>query len=119
MTLSRLQIQVNVGVLTLSWRLCPDGVARTSRVSWSAAAEIQSGLIPVIPGSVVELAGRLAGYFETGSPIGDLAWDALDQEQWTPFQRAVYRSISEIPHGETRTYGWVARKIGKFSANFF
>ena len=116
MTLNRLQIQVTVGVLTLNWRDCPDGVARVSRISWSEKAEQESGLIPLVPGSVVELAGRLARYFETGSPVGELPWDAIDQELWSPFQRAVYTSIAEIPYGETRTYGWVARKIGKYNA---
>ncbi len=40
-------------------------------------------------------------------------------ERWrrlTPFQQAVYRAICGIPKGETRTYHWVAAKIGKPSA---
>jgi len=31
----------------------------------------------------------------------------------TPFQRAVWRALREIPYGEVRTYGEVARTIGK------
>ena len=31
----------------------------------------------------------------------------------TPFQRAVWRAISSIPPGETRSYAWVARKAGR------
>jgi methylated-DNA-[protein]-cysteine S-methyltransferase len=31
----------------------------------------------------------------------------------TPFQRLVYAAISEIPSGQTRTYQWVARRIGR------
>jgi len=33
--------------------------------------------------------------------------------KYSPFCRAVWRACAEIPPGETRTYGWIARKIGK------
>jgi methylated-DNA-[protein]-cysteine S-methyltransferase len=35
----------------------------------------------------------------------------------TPFQLEVWRALSSIPHGETRTYGEVARAIGRPSAS--
>jgi methylated-DNA-[protein]-cysteine S-methyltransferase len=35
----------------------------------------------------------------------------------TPFQLEVWRALSEIPHGETRTYAEVARAIGRPSAS--
>ena len=31
----------------------------------------------------------------------------------TPFARAVYRAVSRIPRGETRTYGEVAKAAGR------
>lgn len=31
----------------------------------------------------------------------------------TPFQRAVWRAMAEIPYGEVRTYGQIAAAIGK------
>jgi methylated-DNA-[protein]-cysteine S-methyltransferase len=31
----------------------------------------------------------------------------------TAFESKVYKTITSIPRGETRSYGWVARKIGK------
>ena len=31
----------------------------------------------------------------------------------TEFQKAVYRVLRQIPRGETRTYKWVAKKIGR------
>ena len=34
----------------------------------------------------------------------------------TPFQTKVYEATSCIPHGKVATYGWVARKIGRKSA---
>lgn len=32
--------------------------------------------------------------------------------QGTPFQQAVWKLISHIPHGQTRTYGEIAQQIG-------
>lgn len=37
----------------------------------------------------------------------------LDLRYSTPFQRAVWEAVSEIPHGGTRSYVWVAKRIGK------
>lgn len=31
----------------------------------------------------------------------------------TPFQQAVWRALLEIPRGETRSYAWVARRVGR------
>jgi O-6-methylguanine DNA methyltransferase len=46
----------------------------------------------------------------TARPAGvaEKDWDAF-----TEFQREVYRAILRIPPGQTRSYGWVARQIGK------
>lgn len=30
-----------------------------------------------------------------------------------PFYQAVWRACAEIPKGEVRTYGWIAKRIGK------
>ncbi len=37
----------------------------------------------------------------------------LDWLSIKPFQRAVLKAASHIPFGETRSYGWIAQKIGK------
>ena len=37
----------------------------------------------------------------------------LDLSSGTPFQQRVWRVISSIPWGETRSYAWLAAKIGK------
>jgi methylated-DNA-[protein]-cysteine S-methyltransferase len=37
----------------------------------------------------------------------------VDLSGLRPFQRAVLTAIAKIPFGETRSYGWVARAIGK------
>lgn len=36
----------------------------------------------------------------------------IDQANLTAFQKKVYKAILDIPRGETRTYKWVAAKIG-------
>jgi len=31
----------------------------------------------------------------------------------TPFQRAVWEALRRIPYGEVRSYGWVAKAVGR------
>lgn len=40
----------------------------------------------------------------------------FDLRQITPFEREVLLKTAEIPRGEVRTYGWVAREIGRPAA---
>jgi O6-methylguanine-DNA--protein-cysteine methyltransferase len=37
----------------------------------------------------------------------------LDLRYYTSFQRAVWKAAATIPYGETRSYAWIAKKIGK------
>lgn len=37
----------------------------------------------------------------------------VDLPECEPFQRDVWLSLRAIPRGETRSYGWVARHVGK------
>jgi len=39
--------------------------------------------------------------------------DMLDFGNATSFQQAVWKATCTIPYGETRTYGWIAQRIGK------
>lgn len=36
----------------------------------------------------------------------------VDLSEYTEFQRTVWSKAREIPYGETRSYGWIADKIG-------
>jgi methylated-DNA-[protein]-cysteine S-methyltransferase len=36
----------------------------------------------------------------------------LDLRYYTTFQQAVWKAAAEIPYGETRSYGWIAKRIG-------
>jgi O-6-methylguanine DNA methyltransferase len=37
----------------------------------------------------------------------------IDLDGQTPFQKKVWQMLQTIPYGRVRSYGWVARKIGK------
>ena len=37
----------------------------------------------------------------------------LDLQDGTKFQQSVWRATHRIPYGEVRSYGWIAREIGK------
>jgi methylated-DNA-[protein]-cysteine S-methyltransferase len=50
----------------------------------------------------------------------DAEWvlgEALDTRGWSEFQTEVYRAVLSIPHGETRTYAWVANRIRRPGAS--
>jgi methylated-DNA-[protein]-cysteine S-methyltransferase len=57
-----------------------------------------------------DLAGRLREYF-SGYKVSFP--DELDLSSATPFQRAVWQAAGQIAYGQTRSYGWLAVKIGK------
>jgi methylated-DNA-[protein]-cysteine S-methyltransferase len=42
--------------------------------------------------------------------------DELELSSATNFQRQVWRLTRHIPYGETRSYGWIARQLGKRGA---
>ena len=55
----------------------------------------------------------LEKYF-SGKPV---AFDLpVGLRYYTAFQQAVWKAAAKIPYGETRSYGWVARKIGNPNA---
>ena len=46
-------------------------------------------------------------------PSGVTANEIVQQmSRYPPFYRKVWTACAEIPEGETRTYGWIAKKIG-------
>jgi O6-methylguanine-DNA--protein-cysteine methyltransferase len=51
----------------------------------------------------------LQKYFSGGRVSFDLPFD---MRYYTTFQQAVWRAASEIPYGETRSYSWIAKRIG-------
>jgi len=53
--------------------------------------------------------------YAAGKPV---RWNIpIDLSSGTIFQRKVWRVLAKIPWGETRSYGWVAQKVGKPKAS--
>lgn len=77
---------------------------------WTAISRVE---IPAVLGDLLE---RLRGYFEAGEPIGAVPWEAIETRSLSDFQLKVYKALTEIPHGETRTYAWVANRVGQAAA---
>lgn len=61
-------------------------------------------------GDLGDLPERLRRYAR-GQPVPFP--DALDFAAATPFQRAVWQATRQIPYGQTRSYGWLAARVGK------
>jgi methylated-DNA-[protein]-cysteine S-methyltransferase len=57
-----------------------------------------------------EVAATLVRYFN-GERI-EIPWAVMDLSRFTPSQQAVYRSVAQIPYGQTASYGQVARMAG-------
>jgi O-6-methylguanine DNA methyltransferase len=66
---------------------------------------------PVV--EVGELPARLADQVRRALESGKLGRLPVDLTGLTEFQRAVLLKTAEIPPGEVRSYGWIAREIGK------
>ena len=64
------------------------------------------------PPAVVALKARVEGWFE-GRDRDAVDGGLCDAAGRTPFEREVYRMVSAIPPGETRTYGQVAAAAGR------
>jgi methylated-DNA-[protein]-cysteine S-methyltransferase len=61
------------------------------------------------PSSNQEIVGQLTEYFEGKRTRFELPLDV----EGTPFQKAVWNELQRIPYGETRSYGDIARAVGK------
>lgn len=62
--------------------------------------------------ALADAAEQLRAYFAGERTTFDLALDPVG----TPFQLRVWEALREIPYGETRTYGWIAERIGQPTA---
>jgi methylated-DNA-[protein]-cysteine S-methyltransferase len=60
------------------------------------------------PAPLADAVSQLAAYFEGGLTDFDLAVAVGG----TPFQRRVWRRLTQIPYGSTATYGQLARELG-------
>jgi methylated-DNA-[protein]-cysteine S-methyltransferase len=113
-TVATSSVETSIGTLRLA--ATPRGLARVA-FSLGAACEFHGWLARVLPGAehcarlpALEDAERqLAEYFAGKRHEFQLPLDLRGSD----FQLAVWHALAAIPFGETRTYGEVARAVGR------
>src|SRR3712207_1564459 len=58
--------------------------------------------------ALAEHAAAIAAFIEDGAPVPPMPLDLIG----TPFQRAVWQAVLDIPYGATRSYVDIAHQIG-------
>jgi methylated-DNA-[protein]-cysteine S-methyltransferase len=110
------QLETKIGRILIHW----NESGQLARMDWSVdespTAPAQQSF-PFLPPAIDTFVRSMHEYFEEGKPVPSIDWQKIDVSGWTEFQRAVYQATAEIPHGETRTYAWVAARVRKFGAN--
>ena len=76
----------------------------------SVVRDLESDAIDSGPASplLAKAVMLLTRYFSGESVSFDLP---LDLRYYTPFQQAVWKVAAAVPSGETRSYGWIAKRI--------
>jgi methylated-DNA-[protein]-cysteine S-methyltransferase len=103
-----------------SWRMTPYAAViefPRMRVGIRIAAESVTGIVYLPPETALQppegwLAERAARQIERYRDDPDAVFDLPLAVEGTEFQRDVWRQISDIPRGRTRTYGELARRLG-------
>ena len=85
-----------------------DGLLRSIRFSSGDLGEVTLG-----PSPTLTLTVQALDAFFAGTPIPE---ELTLAPEGTPFQREVWAVLRTIPRGETRTYGEIARLIGRPNA---
>ncbi len=80
-------------------------VERELNSSESGVRGPEKGQSAVVLNKVAKL---LQKYF-SGEHVSVDLW--VDLRDYTPFQQAVWGTAAQIPWGETRSYGWIAKQI--------
>lgn len=95
---------------------CANG--RVQTVEWIMAADAQPTTAEISgAGQDNKLLKRLVKEVEAyldGAPL-DFDWP-FDWSQGTAFQQDVWQALQTVPYGETRSYQWIAKKIGRPAA---
>ena len=109
--MNQFEFHVNVGAIAIAW----NADSKLTHIDWTL--KLLSDDRPFrLPSHICQLVEQLRRYFSDGDPLGPIPWQHIDQSLWTPFQVQVYKTLAEIPFGETRTYGWVASRLGRATA---
>lgn len=107
------QLDVSLGKINVLWDA--EGKLTALQLQCEEVSDLSREIMRgsgQIPKNVVQVLEDLRSYFQQGLPLSAVPWDLLRLEQVTAFQREVYRATVEIPFAETRTYAWVAHRIG-------
>ena len=116
--MNQLQFQVDLGRIAVSW----NSYGMLSRIEWMQPTDLiltdseAKTALNWAPGPILELVGKLKYYFECGPTSGFVPVGMDRSKQLDAISVSGLRLDREIPHGETRTYGWVASRIGRGSA---
>lgn len=101
------------GTVTISTKLGPVGLTFSERGVTGVTFRRQASTPKKTP-AFVRTAAQQLQQFAAGKLVRFTV--PLDLSAGTTFQQAVWRTLQKIPRGETRTYAWVARQIGKPNA---
>jgi methylated-DNA-[protein]-cysteine S-methyltransferase len=75
------------------------------RIEFPGACTVAAGKVP----SQYQVFARQLQLYAQGKPV---VWRVpLDFSSGTEFQRAVWNAMRNIPHGQTRSYGWLAERV--------
>lgn len=85
------------------------GVALAGELAAFLDEHTEGGLAPV----AAELPPGLLRRLQRALDSGRLGSVPVDLSKLSEFQQAVLRKAAEIPPGQMRPYGWIAREIGK------
>jgi methylated-DNA-[protein]-cysteine S-methyltransferase len=110
--LNYFQLPVSFGTVFFFWN--HQGLLSRIQLHTGPSTGPKSFLVPF---GLAETISRVRDYFYTGVPVGFVPWDLLDLQSLSEFQIQVYQMAAQVPHGETRTYGAIAKALGKVSAS--
>ena len=99
---------VRFGSVWLSWT--SEGLL--SQIGWSES-RLAIAQKRATPAPLVDLIDQIRAFIHCGEPLNAILWDQIDRSNWSTFQLKVYQILLTIPHGETRTYGWVSHQMGQ------
>jgi O-6-methylguanine DNA methyltransferase len=115
--MNQIQISVDIGRFSISW----NHRRLLTSIRWQGAEDeaVPTGIDSIphpTPDWLPKFLDDFRAYCVTGSPFERIPWEIIDQDDWSEFQRKVYRCATLVPHSETRSYGWVAKKMDSVMA---
>ncbi|MCC7441496.1 MAG: methylated-DNA--[protein]-cysteine S-methyltransferase [Bdellovibrionales bacterium] len=115
--MNQFQLEIGIGRIAFTW----NSKGLLTGIQWEGSRAPESNLTLRFVGRQLSLEGfrmieSFQEYFAHGLPLKAVAWESIDTSALTEFQSQVYRTILRIPHGETRTYAWVAERLGRPNA---